>query len=381
MKKEKNNKLKKSLGVVLLLALGVVLGVLAIWTIGFNFVDSAEDVGEFMLVYMGTFLLFFVVLYIDIILHEGGHLVMGLMSGYQFGSFRVGNWMWARYEDGIKFKKYTLPGTGGQCLMIPPAYNDGDFPYKRYYAGGLLINVITAMVMLVAGLALGVDSYWGRFLISGVVVTGYLVIVNIIPKDSNDGAILFRDCKDVEQRKDMWETLQFAALQQQGARAKDLPHIWEPMTDEELVAGVDKAGTSSKLSAKLGYLLDCQDYEAAYVLLSKSLANKKMMAILKQQYKIEKLFLEILMYNRKSEIEKLYDNELKAYIKQTSKTMIGTARFMYAYYLLVEKDEEKAQKEKMNFEKLCVNYPYAGDMAMEKDLMCAIDAKVKELNV
>ena len=85
-----------------------------------------------------------------------------------------------------------------------------------------------------------------------------------------------------------------------------------------------------------------------------------------------------MLYNRKEEIEKLYDSELKAYIKQTGKTMIGTARFMYAYYQLVEKDEAKAQKEKASFEKLCENYPYAGDMAMEKDMMRAVEAKVLE---
>ncbi|MBQ7943904.1 MAG: M50 family metallopeptidase [Lachnospiraceae bacterium] len=378
MKKEKNKKVKKNLGTIISLVAGVVLGVLSIWTIGFDFADKTGVV-EFMLGYMGTFLMFFVVLYIDIILHEAGHLVMGLMSGYQFGFFRIGSWMLAKYEDGIKFKKFTLPGTGGQCLMVPPAYNDGNFPYKRYYAGGVLVNAITAIIMLTIGLVLGTENYWGKFMIVSAMITGYLVVENTIPKDSNDGALLFQAETDEEQRKSIWECLQYVALQQQGARAKDMPRIWEPMTDEELVAGVDKAGTISKLGARLSYLLDLQDYETVYTLLDKSLSNKKMMSILKQQFKIEKLFTEILLYNRSEEIEKLYDDELKTYIKQTTKTMIGTARFMYAYYLLVEKNEEKAQREKERFERLCKNHPYAGDMAVEKEMMCAIDAKAQEL--
>ncbi|MBE5876628.1 MAG: hypothetical protein E7290_07045 [Lachnospiraceae bacterium] len=377
--KRKNAKFKKTLGVIISLAIGIVLGGLSIWTLGFDFIDKTDGIGEFMLSYMGTMLMFFGVFYIDIILHEAGHCVMGLMSGYRFGFFRIENWVLIKYEDGMKFKKFTLPGTGGQCLMIPPAYNDGDFPYKRYYAGGVLVNAITTVSMVIAGILLGIDNYWGKFWIVSAVITGYLVVVNTIPKESNDGALLLQVGKDKEQRKAIWDTLQYAALQQQGVRAEELPHIWEPMTDEELLAGMDKAGTMSKLSARLGYLMDSGDYETAYLLLGKSLDNKKMMSILKQQFKIEKLFLEMILHNRKEEIDTLYDDELKAYIKQTGKTMIGTSRLMYAYYLLVEKNEEKARKEKAKFEKLCENYPFAGDIAAERRLMNLAEEKTLEM--
>ncbi len=378
--KRKNAKFKKTLGAIISLVIGIVLGVLSIWTLGFDFIDKTDGIGEFMLSYMGTMLLFFFVFYIDIILHEAGHCVMGLMSGYRFGFFRIGNWVLIKYEDGMRFKKFTLPGTGGQCLMIPPAYNDGDFPYKRYYAGGVLINAITTVAMMVVGVLLGIDNYWGKFWIVSAVITGYLVVVNTIPKESNDGALLLQVGKDKEQRKAIWDTLQYAALQQQGVRAEELPHIWEPMTDEELLAGMDKAGTMSKLSARLGYLMDSGDYETAYLLLGKSLDNKKMMSILKQQFKIEKLFLEMILHNRKEEIDTLYDDELKAYIKQTGKTMISTSRLMYAYHLLVEKDDVKAQKEKTKFEKLCENYPFTGDIAAEKRLLNVAEEKALEMN-
>ncbi len=377
--KKKNTRFKKMLGAVISLAIGALLAVMSIWTLGFDFIDKTDGIGEFMLFYMGTMLLFFLVFYIDIILHEAGHCVMGLMSGYQFAFFRIGNWVLAKYEDGMKLKKFMLPGTGGQCLMIPPAYNDGNFPYKRYYAGGVLINAVSTVLMMIAGILLGVDNYWGKFWIVSAVITGYLVVVNTIPKESNDGALLLQVGKDKGQRKAIWDTLQYAALQQQGVRAEELPHIWEPMTDEELLAGMDKAGTMSKLTAKLGYLMDSRDYEAAHVLLGKSLENKKMMSILKQQFKVEKLFLEMVLYNRKEEVEKLYDDELKTYIKQTGKTMISTSRLMYAYYLLVEKDEEKAKAENEKFEMLCKNYPYAGDIAAEKRLLNAAEAKALEM--
>ena len=62
----KNEKNKKVLGTIISLIVGGLVGVLSIWTIGFDFVDKM-GLGEFLLGYMGTFLMFCAVLYIDII--------------------------------------------------------------------------------------------------------------------------------------------------------------------------------------------------------------------------------------------------------------------------------------------------------------------------
>ncbi len=39
---------------------------------------------------------FYAVLFLQIILHEFGHMIAGWLSGYQFTSFRVGSLMWVR---------------------------------------------------------------------------------------------------------------------------------------------------------------------------------------------------------------------------------------------------------------------------------------------
>lgn len=38
----------------------------------------------------------------------------------------------------------TLAGTGGQCLMSPPEYNGGSYPYVWYNLGGVLVNFLLA---------------------------------------------------------------------------------------------------------------------------------------------------------------------------------------------------------------------------------------------
>lgn len=56
----------------------------------------------------------------QVIVHEGGHLLFGLLCGYRFLSFRIGSLMLIKTGEGFRIRRFTLKGTGGQCLMIPP---------------------------------------------------------------------------------------------------------------------------------------------------------------------------------------------------------------------------------------------------------------------
>ncbi len=95
--------------------------------------------------------LFLVAYYLHLIIHEAGHLVAGFISGYGFGSFRVGSLMFIEENGKIKIKKHSVAGTGGQCLMIPPKMVDGKFPVIFYNLGGVLMNLIfTAIPVILA---------------------------------------------------------------------------------------------------------------------------------------------------------------------------------------------------------------------------------------
>ena len=58
--------------------------------------------------------------FLQIIIHEAGHLVTGLLSGYKFVSFRIFNYTILKTKGKLKIKKFGIAGTGGQCLMTPP---------------------------------------------------------------------------------------------------------------------------------------------------------------------------------------------------------------------------------------------------------------------
>ena len=64
-------------------------------------------------------------LFLLVTIHEGGHLVCGLLSGYRFVSFRLFNLTVIRSEGRLRVKHFAVAGTGGQCLLSPP-----DLPLK-----------------------------------------------------------------------------------------------------------------------------------------------------------------------------------------------------------------------------------------------------------
>ena len=90
---------------------------------------------------------FFAALSAQLILHEAGHLVCGLISGYRFSSFRVGSLMLFQEGKRLRFKTLSIAGTGGQCLMLPPQCDDTPIPFRLYLLGGVLRTQYAAALL------------------------------------------------------------------------------------------------------------------------------------------------------------------------------------------------------------------------------------------
>ncbi|MBQ7834326.1 MAG: hypothetical protein IJ385_00940, partial [Ruminiclostridium sp.] len=109
-------KLPKVLDKILTI-IGYALTIVPYLVLGAYAADSASDFfaeenlgGE--LIVMGALLLLAVVLiFVHVIIHEGGHLVCGLISGWKYLSFRVGNLTLVKQDGKLKCKKTTVAGT------------------------------------------------------------------------------------------------------------------------------------------------------------------------------------------------------------------------------------------------------------------------------
>lgn len=58
-------------------------------------------------------------IFLQVLLHEGGHLVCGLATGYRFVSFRIFNLTFIRKDGKLCIKRFSLAGTGRPMPAYP----------------------------------------------------------------------------------------------------------------------------------------------------------------------------------------------------------------------------------------------------------------------
>ena len=91
----------------------------------------------------------FVGVFLQLIIHEAGHLVCGLISGYRFVSFRVLSYTLLKEDNKFKVKEFSLSGTAGQCLLSPPDKPVEEVPIILYELGGILFNLLLTAICIV----------------------------------------------------------------------------------------------------------------------------------------------------------------------------------------------------------------------------------------
>lgn len=96
-----------------------------------------------------SFISLILVGYSQIILHEAGHLLFGRLTGYKFISFRIGKLTLIKEKGKYKIKRFKVPGTLGQCLLLPPDVSPQQVPFVLYNLGGVFINLFSAILATV----------------------------------------------------------------------------------------------------------------------------------------------------------------------------------------------------------------------------------------
>lgn len=311
-------------------------------------------------------LVFFIGFFLHIIIHEGGHLVFGLLSGYEFVSFRVLSFIIIKDNSGYKFKRYNIPGTGGQCLMMPPEKTNGSFPFIIYNLGGALLNTIVSLVTI----------WMASFLKDFILLHGILIIIsgaglfaaitNALPLKvggmSNDGHNIITMLRDENSKESFYLQLRVNGLQSKGIRLKDMPY-----EQFKLKKDIDykKPLNFSRIFINHNYYLDSMNFKEAQAALD--FGRKYVhstIGIYQMEMASELLFLELIGDCDDLKIEELYNKNLKKYIKD-SKFMINKKRIMMAYEIFYKKDKEKARKYFQELKELAINYPIKAEADME----------------
>lgn len=328
---------------------------------------------------LAVFVFFMAGMWLSVVLHEGGHMICGLLSGYRFVSFRIGNVMLLRDESRFHLKQFSLAGTGGQCLLDPPDFQEGNFPYILYNLGGFLANLLAAAVCAIICLAAEPGEYGMLFCIVFGAVNLYLGLVNGIPLRvggiDNDGKNMVSMGKSGAARRNLWLQLRVNGELVRGKRLRDMPKEWFELPKvQELTDGLSAAMGSVAVSR----LLDEQRFSEAAVLGEEVLEKASgLLDIQKKMLKGELLFMEIIGAQSADKLEEYNTKEFQKFLAVTRKYP-STVRLKYAYALLWEKDQVKAEKEKAYFENCIRVYPNKGEILGEKELMTAVQTRAAQ---
>ncbi len=358
--KQKNSRRSFPAAAVVSILVGVAAGLIA-----GQLIDDTKSGSEFLLLLILA--VFAVGAFLGIIIHEAGHLVMGLLTGYKFLSFRIGSLTLVKTPEGLKLRKFTIPGTGGQCLMIPPEVDDPETtPYFWYNAGGGLFNILTAL-LCIPGILLTSGLVSKCFLLFAVISVAF-ALMNLIPmrkgQIANDGGNILQLYQIPYDRGVLWRQFTINARQTLGERLERMP--------ESLFATpADKGSYLSVVMYHLRglYLLEHRDFAAAEAMFRQCAEHPEVLDIHKNEARSELLFCHIMQNAPAEEIETLYDADLQKYVETTAKYYIGRVRLLYAHELLCKQNTETAGKLLALAQKMRRTYPVIGEYDAELDMM------------
>jgi len=333
-------------------------------------VDAVEKHGGGLRMLIPFLLLMYGSILLQIAVHEAGHLVFGLLSGYSFCSYRLFSLMWIHDGQKIRLRRFSLAGTGGQCLMEPPELVDGEIPVVLYNLGGSLMNLIFSALTLLLWLPLRVYPLISSSLLMCTLIGVVFALMNGIPmrmgEVDNDGYNARSLKEDKAALRAFWVQMKISAETARGKRLKDMPEEWFTVPSDEAM--------QNSMLAVLGVfacnrLMDEQRFAEADELMKRMLSNQSNMAGIHRGLMIcDRIYVELLG-ERRAELLSSWLSKPQKKLMHAMKNFPSVIRTEYALALLSENDRAKAEKTAARFERYAKTYPYAGDIESERELM------------
>ena len=358
---------------IIMLLTGAVCGIFIIFTMNF-FGTLVKGPAAFLLMFAEAMIIMYIASFVQTIIHESGHLIFGLITGYKFVSFRIGHFMFIKEKGRLKIKLYNVVGTAGQCLMMPPQWNE-KIPYRLYNLGGCIMNAATALFALAAYFAAGAEGFFALCMAMLAVMGLSMALTNGIPMRvggiSNDGMNAALLGKKENTLRAFWLQLYVNGLIAKGERYRNMPREWFRLPEGEEL--------SDPICCAMGVMLynfcfDMHEFDEAEQTINYILNAPGLLDVEKNELLCELLFLRVLRGAPKEEIDSLLTPKLDKYIKATA-SYVSRRRLAYAYQLLYLKNYSTAQKCLEVFERTAATYPYSAETENEREIIEIVKQK------
>ena len=343
---------------------------------GFNDVK----VGKLILSLFYAFFSLAIAVVINIMLHEAGHLFFGLLTGYKFVSYRAFNITLIKDGQGLfKWKRFSISGTLGQCLMSPPlTIKSEDLPYFWYNAGGVIANLFLATISAIILKAFNLTMFWECFFFMMLFVTIAITLMNGLPLQSaglnNDGRNILELFHHPEKRSIFRNQLLIAAETSRGKRTVEMPAEWFPnpvITDYKDILTV---------AAKHNYICWLEDHfrfeEALQEIENLMEYELQVSKLIRMELGCDWLMLVLVSQNRPAQIERINTKQQWDYLQTTSKISATKLVTLYAWQLIHEQNPSEAEKILIHLRENQNDYAFIG----EAHTAIALIEHVKELH-
>ena len=374
MSEKKKIDFRQYIGMLFFLVIGGVCG----WFFGYYLgetVSEGASPGE-TLMSVGILLLgFYVMLYLQIVVHEAGHLVFGLLTGYRFSLFRIGSMTFLRdpVSGKIRVKRMQLAGTGGQCLLVPPQPVDGKIPFALYHLGGSLMNLIASAVFFALYQICRPIPTLSLIMLVGVIVGIAFAIMNGIPMRlgaiDNDGYNLYAQTKSQAAMEAMRIQLLIAEASARGVRLRDMPGEWFVIPDG---ASLENSMVAVISVFACNRLMDEGKYDEAEEAIRSLCAAKTGMVGVHRSLLICDRLTCLLLRGDTAAAEQCLTKQLLSFMK-AMKNNPTILRCQYAVARLLKQDDGEAQAVMKRFELCAKTHPFVSDIESEREIIAAID--------
>ena len=355
-------------GLIIVIPIIAIIDGESIWTVAKTIFSkfSLQDVLKIAWMLVAVLIAFI----LNVVLHEGGHLVAGLLTGYRFVSFRFLNWTIIRRNGRLQWGNYELAGTGGQCLMAPPDRPVDQIDTRWYNAGGVLANMLIVVISALLLWAFDLPACLDELLVIMIIFGLFIGVGNGIPLKmggvATDGLNLLQLEKDIPGKQFFCNILEFNALNQEGVPYDEMPeHIFAL---PQPVDWVNSMHVGAALMAATR-MIAVHQWEEAHRLLTKAHEHSDEYMEL-YRLEVENMMTQVcIAMGRDDEARQHYSDKVAKHIERHAPTQSDKLLTKMAVALALENDRPKAEAVLHELEANRDKYIHQGDVTLSLDLM------------
>ena len=311
-----------------------------------------------------TLIVLFAAIPFSIVMHELGHLIGGLLTGYRLVSFRIFSFMLVKIDGKWQYRRSSVPGTGGQCLMAPPRMKNGDYPLALYNLGGILFCGFLSLSLIVFSFFLPTVTA-GLHLARFGLVSFLMNSFNAIPTNGksmvNDATNMKMALKSNAAKRAFWNQLEYVSLHAQNVPTADMPEERFFMPDKE---DLSNPLIIWQILAVVERFEDQGEYQKARQAIAFALGNAPFIfPLYKYILQLEAIYLDTVLGDDSALADEYYGKLEKI---SALRNLASFHRASYAYLLLNKKDDSGAQRALTDYQKKIQKLPFRAEADFEQ---------------